>query len=52
VKVKGKDGTTATFPNADVDVESLLKVKGTMILVLDGMDQFFVGTFKTGSLVP
>ena len=52
VKVKGKDGTTATFPNADVDVEPLLKVKGTMILVLDGMDQFFVGTFKTGSLVP
>jgi hypothetical protein len=138
VTCKGKDGTTATFPNADVDVESLLaftfptscglnsaagvfgdgerfngqvvddeatavivtkkrvelsqrvyatskitngsgeasmtleygstfvkdkangeidpplqKVRGSMILVLDGMpDQFFVGTFKTGSLVP
>jgi hypothetical protein len=138
VTCKGKDGTTATFPNADVDVESLLaftfptscglhsaagvfgdgerfngqvvddeatavivtkkgvevsqrvyatskitngngeasmtleyastfakdkanneidpplkKVKGTVILVLDGTpDQFFVGTFKTGSLVP
>jgi hypothetical protein len=138
VACKGKGGTTATFPNADVDVESLLaftfpascglnsaagvfgdgerfngqgvddeatavivtkkgvevsqrvyatskitngngegsmtleypatfvkdkangeidpplqKVSGTMILVLEGTtDQFFVGTFKTGSLVP
>jgi hypothetical protein len=138
VTCKGKDGTTATFPNADLDVESLLsfnfptscglhsaaglfgdgerfndqvvddeatvaivtdkkgaetsqrvyatskitngmgeatmaleyastfvkdkangeidpplkKVQGSMILVLDAADQFFVGTFKTGSLVP
>jgi len=137
VTCKGKDGTTATFPNADLDVESLVAfnfptscglhsaagifgdgerfngqvvddeatvvmvtkkgaeasqrvfatskitngngeasmtleytasfvkdkanaeldpplrgVKGSLILVLDGLDQFFVGTFKTGSLVP
>ena len=38
--------------NGEID-PPLQKVRGSMILVLDGMpDQFFVGTFKTGSLVP
>ncbi len=37
--------------NGELD-PPLQKVSGTIILVLDGVDQFFVGTFKTGSWVP
>jgi hypothetical protein len=38
--------------NGELD-PPLKSAKGTVILVLDGTpDQFFVGTFKTGSLVP
>jgi hypothetical protein len=47
-------GSTFVKDKANGEIDPpLQKVRGSMILVLDGMpDQFFVGTFKTGSLVP